>query len=54
MRHRGCGGRVEEDWENPYRFEGEEAEEFGEIVPRFMCRKCGQEILGDAQLEMEN
>lgn len=52
--HDGCGGEV---WEDPsgagYHFTGEEAKQFGAFVPCFICAKCGQEIYGDAQIELQ-
>ena len=50
--HRNCGGKVLEDWSDPYHFEGEDAGVFGEKVPRYVCAKCGKEILGDREIQI--
>jgi hypothetical protein len=50
--HRGCGGTVIEDWSSPYCFEGDDAKAFGEKVPRYICRKCGKEMLGDSEVQI--
>lgn len=49
--HRDCGGDLRDDFENGYRFEGEDAALFGEVVPRTYCKRCGQEIMGDVDLQ---
>lgn len=51
--HKHCGGSVKEDWDDPYRFEGDDADAFGKTVPRYVCDKCGKEILGDAEITIE-
>lgn len=50
LHHKDCGGRIVDNWDDPYRFEGEDARVFGAIVPRHLCEVCGAEILGDADI----
>jgi hypothetical protein len=51
MIHRDCGGTVTESSDGAgYRFTGEDAETFGAFVPKYVCRKCGVEIVGDSQI----
>jgi hypothetical protein len=42
--HANCGGLLRADWSNPYEYGGC-------TMPAFVCDKCGQEILGDAEIE---
>lgn len=46
MIHRGCGGEVVEcdDEELAYEYEGS-------MHPALFCKRCHEEILGDAELE---
>lgn len=45
--HKNCGGVVKESKNlPPY-----ESEEYG-IVPAYECQECGQEILGDIQIQL--
>jgi hypothetical protein len=50
--HHGCGGSVAEDWSDPYCFEGDDAKTFGEKIPRYVCGRCGKEILGDREIQI--
>ena len=52
MKHKNCGGDIEEDWSDPYIFDDEDAKEFGTKVPRYICQKCKIEIVGDAEIEI--
>lgn len=45
MTHVGCGGEVVEDPRKSYSYEGCS-------VPAYRCERCGEEILGDAQLHV--
>lgn len=40
--HLGCGGDIVEDWSTTYDYDGEKC-------PALRCKKCGKEILGDAE-----
>lgn len=54
MYHTGCGGGkiVEEYGPRAYHFTGDDAEQFGAVVPAYICSRCGVEILGDAQVDL--
>lgn len=46
LRHKGCGGGVYDDRAKLYNYEGK-------LMPAVRCDRCGEEILGDADLEQE-
>lgn len=47
MKHRGCGGEIAEDLDSPpYLYEGM-------VISVYRCVKCGEEILGDADIELD-
>lgn len=45
MIHKNCGGEIIEDPSITYEYEGTN-------YPAFRCKKCGEEILGDAQIDL--
>ena len=51
MRHKDCEGIVIEDWDRIYEYKREDGKV--EQHPSLICLKCGQEIIGDEQLELE-
>lgn len=51
LHHRVCGGEIYEDQVNPYEWDDEEGHHGP--YPRMMCRKCNNEISGDAEIEEE-
>jgi hypothetical protein len=56
MKHRGCGGQVEPDLKSePYHYDSNKGtcNEDDPEIPVYRCVKCGREILGDAQLELD-
>ena len=46
MRHTGCGGRIVEDHGVTYPYGAER-------VPALRCEVCGEEIIGDPEIEEE-
>lgn len=53
--HKNCDGEVLPSPDGRgYGFEGEDAEQFGAFVPAYVCRKCGVDILGDSQVEVQD
>ncbi len=49
--HKGCGGRVYEDYADPFRYEYPQGDDTIEMCPRIKCGRCGDEITDDAMLE---
>ncbi len=49
--HKKCGGRVYEDYADPFRYEYQRENGTTEMCPKTKCGRCGDEILGDAMLE---
>ena len=45
MKHKGCGGSLYESVTKFYEYEGSK-------YPAVKCRKCGKEIIGDAEVEI--
>jgi hypothetical protein len=55
LTHKDCGGKVIEDPSGDgYSFTGEDAELFGEFVPAYVCDKCGEEIVSDSSVVIED
>jgi hypothetical protein len=51
VKHRKCGGKIFEDWEHAYIVPMTVgAEIITTTMPRFMCSKCGVEILNDKDI----
>ena len=46
MRHKGCGGRIVEEYVVPYRY-------YDELALPLRCEACGEEIIGDPEIEEE-
>jgi len=42
--HRGCGGEFVEDWSKTYEYEHDDGTL--EIVPSYICSRCGEEGIG--------
>lgn len=58
MKHLNCGGTIEEDFSKLYDYEIEAHESYtGEIqylkIAALLCNKCGVEILGDNEIEVD-
>ena len=49
MTHKGCGGEIFQDKSVLYEYGREDGSV--EKIPALRCRKCGNEITGDPQIE---
>ena len=49
MKHKDCGGDIEEDWSKRYEYDTDD--DHIERHPALRCKKCGEEVIGDSQIE---
>lgn len=53
MKHKDCGGEITEDETHPgYTHVDEDGND--QWFPAIFCLKCGKEIVGDAEIELED
>lgn len=45
LRHKNCGGVIEEDWSKTYAYEDSE-------LPAYRCQKCKMEMVGDSEIDL--